>query len=183
METKLALTKDGIHSSMISSSSVLGMCIGAITAAQIVYLGRRKLLIGFGILGIAATAVTLIPNVWIIILGRLIFGFCTGIYMTAGPRMLDECIPTHLLGSYGVYTNIYANFGVMLCLILGAGLPSDPADYGKDQFWRVCYGFPIVSLSIGTFVLVTYFREDALIFLIQQGKEKEAISFISRIYA
>lgn len=103
------------------------MCIGAITAAQIVYLGRRKLLIIFGIVGIVATTATLIPNLWIIILGRLVFGFCTGIYMTAGPRMLDECIPTHLLGSFGVYTNIYANFGVMLCLVLGAGLPTDPS--------------------------------------------------------
>ena len=127
MEHKLRLGKDDIYSSMISSSSVLGMCIGAITAAQIVYLGRRKLLIIFGIVGIVATTVTLIPNLWIIILGRLVFGFCTGIYMTAGPRMLDECIPTHLLGSFGVYTNIYANFGVMLCLVLGAGLPTDPS--------------------------------------------------------
>lgn len=127
MEHKLRLGKDDIYSSMISSSSVLGMCIGAITAAQIVYLGRRKLLIIFGIVGIVATTATLIPNLWIIILGRLVFGFCTGIYMTAGPRMLDECIPTHLLGSFGVYTNIYANFGVMLCLVLGAGLPTDPS--------------------------------------------------------
>jgi len=124
MEHKLNLGKDDIYSSMISSSSVLGMCIGAITAAQIVHLGRRRLLVIFGLVGILATALTLISNLWIIILGRLIFGFCTGIYMTAGPRMLDECIPTHLLDSFGVFTNIYANFGVMLCLILGAGLPT-----------------------------------------------------------
>ena len=113
-----------------------------------------------------ATALTLITNLWVIILGRLVFGFCTGIFMTAGPRMLDECIPTHLLGSYGVFTNIYANFGIMLCLILGAGLPTKEEDFKNDQFWRVCWGFPILSLSIGVFVLISYFREDALIFLI-----------------
>ena len=151
---------------MISSSSVLGMCIGAITAGQIVYLGRRKLLIIFGVVGIAATILTLIPSLWIIIIGRLIFGFCTGIYMTAGPRMLDECIPSHLLGSFGVYTNIYANFGIMLCLILGAGLSTSPINFKNDQFWRVCYGFPILPLSVGTFLLISYFREDSIIFLV-----------------
>lgn len=163
----MGLESDDFYSSMISSSSVLGMCIGAITAGQIVYLGRRKLLIVFGVIGILATAMTLITSLWLIIIGRLIFGFCTGIYMTAGPRMLDESIPSHLLGSFGVYTNIYANFGVMLCLVLGAGLQSDPTLYNEDQFWRVCYGFPILALSIGTFVLLAYFKEDSPIFLIQ----------------
>lgn len=60
MEAKLNLEKDDIYSSMITSSSVLGMCIGAITAGQIVNLGRRRLLIIFGIVGVAATALTLI---------------------------------------------------------------------------------------------------------------------------
>lgn len=131
MEKKLNIEGD-IRSDMITSSSVLGMCIGAITAGQIIGMGRRNLLIVFGIVGLIGTTLTLILNTWVIILGRLIHGFCTGIFMTAGPRMLDESIPTHLLGSFGVYTNIYANFGVMLCLLFGAGLPTDPEDFLDD---------------------------------------------------
>lgn len=167
---------------MISSSSVLGMCIGAITAAQIIGIGRRKLLIIFGVVALGATALTLFLNVWVIILGRLIFGFCTGVFMTAGPRMLDECIPSHLLGSFGVYTNIYANSGIMICLLLGAGLPTSPLDYNDNQFWRVCYGFPLLAISTGTAILLTVFREDALVFLIQNNRKKEALDFIARIY-
>ena len=45
--------------------------------------------------------------------------------MIIAPRMLDETVPTHLINSFGVYTNIYANLGVMTVLLLGADLPSD----------------------------------------------------------
>lgn len=60
-----------------------------------------------------------------IVVGRFIFGFCSGIFMIIAPRMLDETVPTHLINSFGVYTNIYANLGVMTVLLLGADLPSD----------------------------------------------------------
>lgn len=42
--------------------------------------------------------------------------------MTAGPKMLEETIPIHLMSSFGVYTNIYSNFAVMFVMLLGAGL-------------------------------------------------------------
>ena len=45
--------------------------------------------------------------------------------MIIAPRMLDETVPTNLINSYGVYTNIYANLGVMSVLLLGATLPNN----------------------------------------------------------
>lgn len=45
--------------------------------------------------------------------------------MIIAPRMLDETVPTNLINSFGVYTNIYANLGVMTVLLLGASLPKD----------------------------------------------------------
>ena len=44
--------------------------------------------------------------------------------------MLDETVPMHLIGSFGVYTNIYANFGILVTLLLGLGLPQ--GDYPTD---------------------------------------------------
>ena len=127
IQVKLSIDSRSIYNGMINSSSVLGMCLGSLYAAQVINGGRRKLLIIFGIVGIASTALTLVASIWPIIIGRLIFGFSTGVFMTAGPRMLDECVPTHLLGKFGVYTNIYANTGILLCLLLGAGLPAADA--------------------------------------------------------
>ena len=99
------------------------MTIGAFIAGSIVAKGRRKFLIIFGVIGILSTALTLILNFWCIVIGRLLFGLCTGVFMTGAPRILDESIPQHLLGSFGTYTNIYANFGIMIVMLLGVGLP------------------------------------------------------------
>jgi len=88
--------------------------------------------------------------------------------MIVAPRMLDETVPSKLIDSFGVYTNIYANLGVMSVLLLGAGLPKDDdiEALKNDEFWRLCYGFPIITLVIGLFLLQTCFKEDSIIFLI-----------------
>ena len=75
--------------------------------------------------------------------------------MIVAPRMLDETVPSNLIDSFGVYTNIYANLGVMSVLLLGAFLPKDDdTDALKnDEYWRLCYGFPLITLSLGLFFL------------------------------
>ena len=37
--------------------------------------------------------------------------------------MLDETLPLHLTSSFGNYTNIGINFGSMVVLLFGFGLP------------------------------------------------------------
>jgi MFS family permease len=81
------------------------------------------MLIIFGVIGMVFTGLTLFPNLICICIGRGVHGICCGVFMTAAPRMLDETVPQHLIGSYGTYTNVYANLGVMGTLLLGIGLP------------------------------------------------------------
>ena len=129
MQVKLGVDDDDewtTKNAIISSSSVLGMSIGAFIAGSIVANGRRKFLIIFGIIGIIGTAITLITNLYIIVLGRFIHGLCTGVFMTGGPRFLDETVPSHLLGTFGTYTNVYANLGLLVVMSLGLGLPAAP---------------------------------------------------------
>lgn len=123
MEVKLGLEFGDIRSSLITSSSVFGLCIGSISTSYMVSHGRRRLIIISGFFAMAATVLTLALNIWAIVIGRLVFGICTGVFMTVGPRMLDECVPFELIDAFGAYTNIYYNFGIMLCLLIGAGLP------------------------------------------------------------
>jgi MFS family permease len=147
------------------------MSIGAFSAGNLVANGRRKFLIIFGIIGIIGTAITLVPNLYMIVIGRFIHGTCTGVFMTGGPRILDETVPPHLLGTFGTYTNVYANLGLLIVMGLGLGLPEKPQDTSNitemdqwklklkdDEFWRVIYGFPILTLGVGVTLLMTYFR-------------------------
>lgn len=150
---------------IITGSSVLGMSIGAFIAGAIVANGRRKFLIIFGVVGILFTGLTLIVNLYAIVIGRFMHGLATGVFMTGAPRILDETVPSHLLGTFGTYTNVYANLGIMVVMLLGFGLPSgddsDPSNKAlleADEFWRVIYGFPIITLTIGVTLLLTYFK-------------------------
>jgi len=105
------------------------MTIGALIAGAVVAHGRRKFLIIFGVVGILFTGLTLFANLYLIVAGRFMHGLATGVFMTGGPRILDETVPSHLLGTFGTYTNVYANLGIMLVMVLGFGLPSlSPGD-------------------------------------------------------
>ena len=177
---------DSTYNRIVTSSSILGMMVGAIIATSLITYGRRILLLYFGVLAVIGTAMTLIVNVWVITAGRFLHGLSVGIFMAAGPRMLDETVPIHLLGSFGVYTNVYANLGVLLCLLLGLGLPQGEnptdAELADNTFWRVCYGMPIPLLLIGMGIMMTVFTEDSINFNLQQGKRENAIALITQIY-
>ena len=165
---------DAKFNRLITSSSIFGLCLGAVIATQIVSKGRRIFLIVFGLLAIVATALTLVLDFWVITIGRLLHGLCCGIFMAVAPRMLDETVPTHLISSFGVYTNIYANLGILATLMLGLGLPqgAEPTEEEllANDFWRVCYGMPIPLLIIGIILLLTTFRQDSINFHVLKYK-------------
>ena len=64
--------------------------------------------------------------------------------------MLDETVPLHLLGAFGIATNAYICFGIFGAMLMGAGLPDDGdiEGYEKDEFWRVIYGCPMVFCAL-----------------------------------
>ena len=96
--------------------------------------------------------------------------------------MLDETVPAHLLGTFGTYTNVYANLGLLIVMGLGLGLPSDPTKYKDDEFWRVIYGFPIITLGTGVYLLLTIFKQDSIGFSVMKEDKEAAIEMISHIY-
>jgi MFS family permease len=85
-------------------------------------------------------------NLTLICIGRFFFGFCTGVFSVAGPKMLDETVPIHLNSSFGTATNTFLSGGIMVAVVLGAILPEDKDFDGqvKDKYWRVLYGFPYI---------------------------------------
>jgi MFS family permease len=98
----------------------------------------------FNVFAAIAVSLTLIEKLPMIIIGRYFFGFCCGVFSVAGPKMLDETVPIHLSSTFGTATNTFLSGGIMVALLLGAGLPDDDDIEGQkaDGFWRVIYGFP-----------------------------------------
>ena len=73
----------------------------------------------------------------------------------------------------------------MIAIVLAVGLPDedDILAMKRDEFYRVIYGFPWVFQALTLVLCLTCYREDSIVFLIQQGKDDEAIKTIEKVYS
>ena len=69
---------------MMISSSIGGILISK---------GRLRVLDTAALLGIVGVALTLIENLIPILIGRLFYGFSTGLIAVAWPRYMEEVLP------------------------------------------------------------------------------------------
>lgn len=81
------------------------------------------MLIYANLIGLLSVAITMIENIWIISIGRTIFGISCGIMIVCVPKMIEETVPHNLIGSFGIITNLSINWGMLIALLMGFGLP------------------------------------------------------------
>ena len=67
------------HQTLIASSNILGLTIGAVSAGNLIHYGRRNTLLLCCLIASIGVCVALIENFWAIIVGRLIQGIASGI--------------------------------------------------------------------------------------------------------
>ena len=187
MATKFEWTTEEtkLYNMLINFSTILGMAIGMMSGGLIIPWGRRKTIILFNIFGLMSLALMQILNLWPILLGKLFFGFCAGVINMASPKMLDETVPVHLIGAYGIVSNCGVCCGIFLVNSLGAALPGDGdvEGYKKDVIWRVIYGFPAVFSIIMLITFIFIFKTDSIIFSMKNGKTSDAQHLISKVYS
>ena len=163
-----------MYHTVIGSSAVLGAAIGSFAGGKLIQFGRRRMMLIFNFLAIIAVGLTLFLNVYSICFGRLLCGFCGGIFGVALPRMIEETVPSNLLGHFGIVTNLSVNTGGLVAILMGAGLPdtSDTQAMQTTYFWRIIFGLPWVfqAFTIPAFLFIL--KEDSIKFLLDNGDEK-----------
>lgn len=146
VEFNLSMSEKSFYHTMIGSSAVLGATLGSFSAGSIISIGRRKSMVIFNLIAVMAVTGTIFLNFYSICVCRFILGYCGGMFSVVLTRMIEETVPVHLLGTFGIVTNLAMNAGNMTSIIMGAGLP-DPKDteaVDKSIFWRIIFGFPWV---------------------------------------
>ena len=121
----------------------------------------------FNIIAIVSCCFCLVKNIYLIYIGRIIYGFCTGVFTCATPKIIDDTIPAHVIDKgYGISTNLAINLYVMISMGLGLGMPDndDEASLKTTQFWRVIYGLPIVFNVLAIILNIFVHTEDSLRF-------------------
>ena len=114
------------NKTLVSTASVLGVSIGAIVGGKIIAYGRRRSVLIFDLLGILGSVLSIISNFYVILLGRLTFGFAAGVLVTACPKIVEETVPSAYMDyGYGISTNLGINLFIMISLLSGLIIPSD----------------------------------------------------------
>jgi len=88
--------KANFNQGIISATLILGMTVGALSGGMLMNIGRRRAQFVNITIGIVGISITMIFNYWSILIGRFLFGFCTGSFSSTVSRYIEETIPTHL---------------------------------------------------------------------------------------
>jgi len=160
----------------------LGAGIGAVTSGSISSnFGRKKAMIITDLIAAVGVAVQLLNSQYLLVLGRLICGYCVGLNSALVPTYVSEVSPVKVKGLMGTFNQLFICIGVLIAFFLGFGLPKGEDNSGS-QYWRFMLGLPLATLALRTFLLTTVFNLDTPKYLIMNDKPKEARKILEKIY-
>lgn len=171
------------NKTLLSTASVLGVSIGAIIGGKIITYGRRRAVLIFDLLGIVGSCLSIISNFYVILIGRLVYGFAAGVLVTACPKIVEETVPSELMDyGFGISTNIGINLFVMISLLSGLIIPSDQAELLTSQNWKIIYLIPVPLLIIAFLLQLVVYKNDSVQYHVEHGQKDQAISILEKIY-
>ena len=91
-----------LYESMVGSSLVLGMSIGAVCGGKLMKIGRRRAQFVNIAIGAFGTGLTMFMNFPCLLIGRFFFGLSNGLFSSITPRYIEETCPNQIYGSLSV---------------------------------------------------------------------------------
>mmetsp|Transcript_22397 Transcript_22397/g.27553 ORF Transcript_22397/g.27553 Transcript_22397/m.27553 type:complete len:158 (+) Transcript_22397:138-611(+) len=128
LNSKYGWTTDSekaLNQALVGSSIVVGLSCGALCGAKVIPIGRRKTMLIFNVMGVFGVAICMVENFYMLLLGRIIYGFAVGVESVAMPRFLDEVVPLRI---YDLCIGLYVvgiNVGYVFALDSAVLLPPD----------------------------------------------------------
>uniref|UniRef100_A0A1L8DF37 Facilitated trehalose transporter Tret1 n=2 Tax=Nyssomyia neivai TaxID=330878 RepID=A0A1L8DF37_9DIPT len=93
-----------------------GICGGPL----IEYIGRKNTILGTAIPFIVSwLLIACATNVWMVLAGRALSGFCVGIASLSLPVYLGETVQPEVRGTLGLLPTAFGNIGILLCFVTG----------------------------------------------------------------
>ena len=103
---------------------MLGITLGSFAANICVEYGRRRTIIYSYLVILLATAMTLVLNYWLIVIGKLIFSFASGLVLITSNVFINETIPRAQMSLFGNVINFGIVTGIFMQLAFGLAFPS-----------------------------------------------------------
>ncbi|KAK1382784.1 Tonoplast monosaccharide transporters 2 [Heracleum sosnowskyi] len=169
-------TQPTLEGLIVSMSLISATVITACSGAMADWLGRRPLLVIAAFLYFVSGLVMLwSPNVYVLLLARLLDGFGMGLAVTMVPIYISEIAPPEIRGTLNTLPQFTGSAGMFLsyCMIFGMSLTKSPS-------WRIMLS--ILSIpSLFYFVLAILFLPETPRWLVSKGQMLEAKKVLQRL--
>lgn len=166
-------TLEGLIVAMsLIGATLITTCSGPISDQ----LGRRPMMIISSICFFVSALIMLwSPNVYVLLLGRLLDGFGSGLAVTLVPLYISETAPTEIRGLLNTLPQFTGSGGMFVayCTVFGMSLMEKPS-------WRLMLGILFVP-SILYFVLTVFFLPESPRWLVSKGRMNEARKVLQRL--
>nr|XP_027077326.1 monosaccharide-sensing protein 2-like [Coffea arabica]XP_027077327.1 monosaccharide-sensing protein 2-like [Coffea arabica]XP_027077328.1 monosaccharide-sensing protein 2-like [Coffea arabica]XP_027077329.1 monosaccharide-sensing protein 2-like [Coffea arabica] len=162
---------------LIVAMSLIGATVITTFSGSVAdWLGRRPMLVISSVLYFLGGLVMLwAPNVYVLLLGRLLDGFGVGLAVTLVPLYISETAPTEIRGLLNTLPQFAGSAGMFLsyCMVFGMSLQDSPS-------WRLMLG--ILSIpSLAYFALAVFFLPESPRWLVSKGQMQEAKKVLQRL--
>lgn len=183
MITVLNDSKDNLKTllNIISYAVTLGAILGSLVSGLITNsIGRKNSLLLLDVLTLIGTGLTLIPNVFVIILGRCIVGFGVGGYTYVSRLYLAEMSPIKLRALNIAVAEVFYMIGISIAYAMGFGLKIKQLD---GQWWRFMFGMNFLILGLHMIITLLLFNfETPIHFYMKTEDEDETRNILHKIY-
>lgn len=170
MKKEFGLNNGPSIDGIILAVSVFGsIAITVFSGLLLDWLGRRAALIYSSLLLISGGLLMVwSPNIYILLLARLIVGSGSGLVFTCVPIYISETSPPNMRGSLGTMPQFMFFVGIVFsyCLIFWMTLIPSPN-------WRIMIG-AIFAPSLVYFALLVFYLPESPRWLVSDGKISEA---------
>lgn len=169
----LESTVEGLIVAMsLIGATAITTCSGAVSD----WIGRRPMLILSSLLYFISGLVMLwSPNVYVLLLARLLDGFGIGLAVTLVPIYISETAPSEIRGLLNTLPQFSGSGGMFLsyCMIFGMSLEANPS-------WKVMLG--VLSIpSVLYFLLTVFYLPESPRWLVSKGRMTEAKKVLQQL--
>ncbi|XWS39671.1 hypothetical protein CRYUN_Cryun18bG0074800 [Craigia yunnanensis] len=165
-----------IEGLIVAMSLIGATCITTCSGGISDWLGRRPMLIISSVLYFLSGLVMIwSPNVYILLLARLLDGFGVGLAVTLVPVYISETAPPEIRGLLNTLPQFTGSIGMFLsyCMVFGMSLMTLPN-------WRLMLG--VLSIpSLIYFALTVFFLPESPRWLVSKGRMTEAKKVLQRL--
>jgi len=150
--------------------------VGALSCSKLLFMSKLKLMMLLNLTLAIGVGISLIGEyIWLMSIGRFIWGVAYGAFSVVCTKMINEFTPIELIGPFGAMNQLSLTFGAALPSTLALAYPPDiktakgSDDFYVNQYFRIIWAMPLVISLLQVILMSTVFKNESPVYLKMHG--------------